>query len=216
MTCTAMIGVGGCGMNVLEYMAERLPECSCTIGVNRDAARMSEPSKIRHRILLDELSATDEKDDLLPAEKAEVQTVMQSHWQELKSMLHDIGTVCILAGLGGATGSWASQGIIQGLQKMGKRTVMVAVEPFGFERQRIRIAKQAQEGFTSVDYLITCSNQQLMDWLKSSTSMDEAFATMNALIGEAWKQIAQGKLEAGQYRVAASGDDLLVHTIRLR
>jgi len=208
MIYTAMIGVGGCGMNVLEYMAERLPEGSRTIGINRDAERLGRPSNIRHHVLLDELSAIDEQGDLLPAGKTAVQTVMQSHLQELKPMLHDTDSVCILAGLGGATGSWASQVIVDALRRMEKRVVIIVVEPFGFERRRVQVASRAREASKTAEYLLTCSNQDLMGWSKPNTSMDDAFARMNKLIYEAWSLMEQGKVEAGQYRIAASGDNM--------
>jgi len=208
MTHTAMIGVGGCGMNVLEYMAERLPEGSFTIGVNRDAERLGRPSNIQHQVLLDELSAVDEQGDLLPVESEAVQTAMQRHWPELSSILHDKERVCLLAGLGGATGSWASQVIVDALRRMEKRVAVIVVEPFGFERRRVQMASRAREAFKTAEYLLTCSNQDLMGWSKPNTSMDDAFAWMNRLIDEAWSLMEQGKVDAGQYCIVTSGDNM--------
>lgn len=208
MTHTAMIGVGGCGMNVLEYMAERLPEGSFTVGINRDAERLGRPSNIQHRVLLDELSAVDEQGDLLSVGTEDVQTAMQRHWPELKLILHDKERVCLLVGLGGATGSWASQVMLEALKRMGKRVAVIIVEPFDVEKQRVQVVSRAREAFKPVEYLLICSNQDLMGWSKPNTSMDDAFAQMNKLIYEAWSLMEQGKVEAGQYCIVAPGDNM--------
>jgi len=187
MTYTAMIGVGGCGMNVLEYMAERLPEGSCTIGINRDAERLGRPSNIQHQVLLDELSAIDEQGDLLPAGKTAVQTVMQSHWQELKPMLHDADSVCILAGLGGATGSWGSGFLLQHVNDLGKPTIMLAVTPFPFEKKRCEVARHVLDDLKIADHLLVCPNQQISEFLSTST-LSDGFLHMHQVIFEALNQ----------------------------
>jgi len=113
----------------------------------------------------------------------------------------------LLVGLGGATGSWASQVMVRALNGMGKRISALVTEPFGFERKRMRIADDAQAAFQSVDYLVVGSNQHLIAGSKPGDSLDDAFTRMNKLMYEAWTLIEQGELEAGQYCVTASGID---------
>lgn len=210
MTNRAFISVGGCGMNILEDMANLLLENVCTICVNRDAERMSAASNIQHRVLLDELSAVDERGDLLPAGEVEMQTAMQCHWSELKPMLHNADSVCILAGLGGATGSWGSEFILQRLNDLGKQTIMVAVEPFRFETRRREAANRVLDDLRAADYLLVCPNKILPKLLPESTLAD-GFSHMNKLIFEALNQIIGGEIERGAYRISASGDINIIH-----
>jgi len=205
MTNRAFIGMGGCGMNMLEDMADGLPEDACTIGINRDAERMSKPTNIRRRILLDELSATDERGDLFPAGKAEMQTAMQCHWPELEPMLHAADSICILAGLGGATGSWGSEFMLQHVNDLEKQTIMIAVEPFRFETRRCEVAKHVLEDLRAADCLLVFSNQQMLNFLPES-SMTAGFSYMHQLIFETLNKIIGGKVEKGAYRISASGN----------
>jgi len=189
-------------------MVDRLPRNACTIAVNRDAKRLSMEPDVQHRILLEEISAVDERGDLLPVGKNDEQTVMQRHWPELEALLCDTDDVCLLAGLGGATGSWASPVIVHKLKTMSKRIVMVVVKPFDFERRRLRIADDAMNSFKTVDYLVVASNQQLMYGSNPDDSLDEAFTRMDKLIYEAWSLIEQGILETGHYRIVATGHQI--------
>lgn len=201
----ACIGVGGCGMNLMKYIADKKPNCTLTIAVNREAERLSKEGGIYHRILLDGLSAKDESRELKTPVEAEVQEAIQDHWLEIESSLRDIDSVWLLAGLGGATGSWASLALLRELKKAGKRVSMVATAPFDCERRRMRIARKAQENLRSADYLLIAPNQQLMAWSNSCDSMGDAFAIMNQLIFEAWMLIEKGVLALGHYRIAATG-----------
>lgn len=176
----AFVGVGGCGMNMLEgWLKKHLPVSVCTIGVNRDAWRLSKTTNIMEEVFLAEVSSVDGENELLPVTREQVQESMHRHMGELTGMLQDSSIVYLLAGLGGASGTWASQLICNHLQSIGKQVVVVLTMPFSFEKKRLKVAEAALADFDGLAHRIICYNDYLIQHSPEETSLEKAFEYMN-------------------------------------
>lgn len=176
---TMFIAAGGCGMNMLESWLKHLPTSVCSITVNRDAERMNQSTRIKHRILLDSISCVDRQGNLSKASRKDVQSATLSEMPELTKILKSRENVILLAGLGGSTGTWASQIIYNHLLSLGKQVVTVLVVPFAYERSRVRVAEEALPGFDGLAHRVLCYNDYLIRHSPEGMSMADAFEFMN-------------------------------------
>jgi len=175
----AFIGVGGCGMNMLACWQKHLAQEAFSIAINRDKKRLDGETVIRHKLLLTTASISDSKKVYEPVGRNQVEAAMQRYMETLTELLQERHTIYLLAGLGGVTGSWASQLICNHLQSNGKQVVTVLVMPFGFERQRVKVAEEAITGFDGLAHRVLCYNDYLIQHAPEGTSMADAFEIMN-------------------------------------
>lgn len=178
----AFVGVGGCGMNMLEAWLKHLPPSVCAVGIHRDAARLSKAANRISKVLLGE------ETKLPPVTREEVQASIRSRLDELTGMLRDASSVYVLAGLGGATGTWASQGVCRHLRSIGKQVVAVLVMPFSFEGKHRQVAETALAAFDGLVRRDIYYNDHLIHHTPEGTSMSDALAMMNEL---AFESVAQ-------------------------
>ncbi|PIW47975.1 MAG: hypothetical protein COW18_08440 [Zetaproteobacteria bacterium CG12_big_fil_rev_8_21_14_0_65_54_13] len=167
LVTAAYMGIGGCGMNMLESWLKYLPTSACTVAVNRDSTRLKEATGIQQHIFLAELSATNHQ--------GQVMASIKEHMGELEAMVQRQDVIFLLAGLGGATGTWASQFLCDQFLSMGKQVVMVLVMPFSFECKRVTLAEEALAGFDGMAHRVLCYNDYLIRHAPEGTSMTDAF-----------------------------------------
>jgi len=173
------IGIGGCGMNMLITWMKYLQSGSCTLAVNRDRNRLTDAEGFDHKLLLSEVAAEDEHGELRTASKRQIASSIKNHLDELSEMVGERNQITLLAGLGGATGSWASQAICNHFIAADKQLVTVLVMPFAFESARVKVADQALTGFDGSAYRVLCFNDYLIKHTHKHTSMVGAFEMMN-------------------------------------
>lgn len=112
--------------------------------------------------------------------------------EELKEMLKSSDMVFISCGLGGGTGSGASPIIADIAKDAGALTVAVVTKPFAFEgQQRKAIAEAAlSELAQKVDTIITIPNDRLLQIIDKKTSLLDAFKTVDDVLNQGVKGIA--------------------------
>ena len=128
-------------MNMLKSWRTRLPYDQLTIAINRDLQRLEKESDFDHKLLLRSVSGVNTKGDLKHATRLQVGASVEQCMPELMKLLQNRSSVLLLAGLGGVTGTWASQWLCNHLIEQGKQVVTVLVMPFWFEVNRYRIAR---------------------------------------------------------------------------
>lgn len=185
----AFIGVGGCGSNIVEFFAGRLPEAVCKVVVNNDKPSLNKLDLLVHKVALD--------GDYI--KKSAAETMMGKHLFELENKLDQSNTICLIAGLGGRTGSWITPMLLQKLKGQGKRVIVIAVEPFNFESPRQDLIVEALEELASADVLMLCSNQRAIAELESGSSVSTLFAEMNARIYESLNMLRSGRSKGASW-----------------
>jgi len=175
----AYIGIGGCGMNMLASWRNRLPGDQLTIAINRDQQRLEKESDFDHKLLLRSVSDVNTEGDLKHATQAQVEASVDACMPGLLNLFQSRDRVVLLAGLGGVTGTWASQFLCNKLVRMNKQVVTVLVMPFGFESKRVKIAEYALSGFDGDAHRVLCFNDYLIKHTPEHTSIVDAFDIMN-------------------------------------
>jgi len=109
---------------------------------------------------------------------------------EIQESLKGADMVFVTCGLGGGTGSGATQIIADAAREAGALTVGVVTKPFSFEgTQRKEIAEKAHaELEAKVDTLITIPNDKILQIIDKKTSLMEAFS----IVDDVLKQGVQG------------------------
>ncbi len=174
-----LIGIGGCGMNMMLSWLEKLPKDTLSVAINRDQKRLSRESGITHKILLVGVSSVDNEGELKRASQAQVEASMAQEMPRLKSMIQGRENIILLAGMGGVTGTWVSPWLCNQLIAMGMKLITVLVMPFGFEGKRIKAAEKALTGFDGEAHRVLCFNDYLIKHTPDGTSMEDAFKIMN-------------------------------------
>jgi cell division protein FtsZ len=100
--------------------------------------------------------------------------------------------VFITAGMGGGTGTGASQVIANHASSMGILTVAVVTRPFDFEgEQRMQVAEQGLKNLAgSVDALIVIPNQKLFELEDADISYKEAYKKVDEILLKAVRGIS--------------------------
>jgi len=136
-----VVGVGGCGCNTIEYIAEKDIDSVKTVAINTDEKVLGELDADRQMLIGKELTDGEgaKGDPTIGKRAAE-----QSEGQILKT-IDDADLVVVVAGMGGGTGSGASEVIADLARRNGKMVVTYAVMPFSAETKRYEKAESALE-----------------------------------------------------------------------
>jgi len=164
---TTCIGIGGCGMNILEAWQPWLPEGIQSVAINSDKKRLDKETAITNKIFL------------VGDSKKQLQASMAEHMSELITTLGGREHIILLAGLGGISGTWASQLICNHMLSIGKQVVTVLVQPFTFEGERVKIAQSSLSGFDTKANSILCYNSEISKLVPGNTSLKDTFTIMH-------------------------------------
>ena len=136
-----VVGVGGCGCNTIEYIAEKDMDSVKTVAINTDEKVLGESDADRQMLIGKELTDGDgaKGDPTIGKRAAE-----KSEGQILKT-IDEADLVVVVAGMGGGTGSGASEVIADLARRNGKMVVTYAVMPFSAEKKRYEKAESALE-----------------------------------------------------------------------
>lgn len=126
--------------------------------------------------------------------------------EDIEKVLEAVGNaeiVFLAAGMGGGTGSGATQVISQALRERGILTIAIVTKPFTFEgKRRKQIAEQAVESLKNhVDTLIVVPNQKLLDVVGTDVSMIDAFSMINEVLNQSVRGISEIITRAGHINV---------------
>ncbi|KKS76006.1 MAG: Cell division protein FtsZ [Candidatus Azambacteria bacterium GW2011_GWA2_42_9] len=111
---------------------------------------------------------------------------------EIQDALKGADLIFITCGLGGGTGSGASQIIADVARDVGALTLAVVTKPFSFEgKKRIAIAEEALVSLRDrVDTLITIPNDKVLSLIDKNTSLVEAFSIVDDILRQGVQGIA--------------------------
>ena len=174
-----VIGVGGCGGNVVHYLQERRVAGVSYAAVNTDAQALGgicEGVECVHigRALTAGLGAGAKPDVARQAAESDV--------ERLKAVVKGCDMVFITAGMGKGTGTGASPVVAKVCREEGALTVAVVTRPFEHESRDI----QAQAGIAAleehVDSLIVVPNGKLQMVLGEDATLDEALTAANDVL----------------------------------
>ncbi len=172
-----VVGVGGCGCNIVDGMLQSPPSGVEFVTVNTDSQALkrcgaSNKMLIGQRVTQGYGTGSD------PAVGREA--ALEST-DELTEQLRDADMVFLVAGLGGGTGTGAAPVVGSLAKQMGILTVAAAVKPFAFEGRRK--ATIAEEGFArlvaQVDTAIEIPNERVLERIKGEVGFFEAFRAAN-------------------------------------
>ncbi|MFP4001794.1 MAG: hypothetical protein ACOCTN_06430 [Candidatus Natronoplasma sp.] len=146
-----VIGVGGCGCNTIEYITEKDVDSVKTVAINTDERVLGDLEADRQMLIGKDVTDGNgaEGDPILGKRAAE-----QSEGQILKT-IDGADMVVIVAGMGGGTGSGASEVIADLAKRNGKMVVTYAVMPFSMEKKRYEKAQSSLESVSELSNATT-------------------------------------------------------------
>lgn len=172
-----VIGVGGCGNNVISTMMSLNWDGVEFICVNTDSQSLkTSPVPIKYQIGVELTGGLCAEDNPEIGKRAALESEKQ-----ISDLLKGANAVFITAGMGGGTGTGAAPVIAKIAKDKGLLTVAVITKPFSFEGKE-KIA-QAEEGIKDlrkyVDKLIEIPNDTLINMLSKQTLLSEALKVGN-------------------------------------
>ena len=137
-----VVGVGGCGVNILNQI-KRLKIKNINLMAVTTREEKYKLSSVKNKILLgrDTLKGEGTSLDTMKGRNAAVGSL-----EEIQTRLEGANIVIIVAGLAGGTGSGVIPIIVQAAKEMGATVVSMVIMPFKFEgRKRMKIALAGRE-----------------------------------------------------------------------
>ncbi len=175
---TALIGLGGCGANMLADWLPHLPaQLRCLI-MDR-AEEMPYAPKPVHALSLPGIRSVHATVEYMHSVQAEVQASLDARLTDIEAILQGYERVVLLAGLGGVVGSHATLWLAAHLLATGRHVAACLVMPFTFERETMLVAERIRERIHPDVRTIFCLNDELYRHLPPGTSMTAAFRHMN-------------------------------------
>jgi cell division protein FtsZ len=185
-----IVAVGGAGGNAANNMVINGLEGVEILVANTDAQALAH-SLVKKQILLGEKSVTrglgagsDPNVGVRSAEES---------LEEFLKYLDGVDMVFFTAGMGGGTGTGATNVLAQAAKEMGKLVVAVVTTPFNFEgEQRKKSAdKGIEELKKNVDTLIIIPNQNLFKMAGINTTFKESFKRSDHVLYQTVKGITE-------------------------
>lgn len=183
-----VVGVGGCGGNTVNLLADSiLPEHVDIIAMNTDAKALQQSQVATMqlgKVLTRGLGAGADAD--IGRQAAEESLT------EIRDQLEGADLCFITAGMGGGTGTGAAPVVARIARELGVMTVAIVTRPFGFEgKKRARAAEQGLlELSEHTDALLVLPNDYLLKVLGANTPLLAAFSESSKVIQNAVKGLA--------------------------
>jgi len=182
-----VIGVGGCGANMVTWLFNKGITGATVYACNTDALHLS-VTKADEKILIGrELTrglgagGTPQK-----GREAAKEAIV-----DLKKAVSGADMIFVLAGMGGGTGTGASPVIAQMAKETGAVVISVVTMPFEAEKARIDKAEFGLQELREVtDTCIVLDNNRLVD-IAGQLPIEQAFAVANELVSTMVKGIVE-------------------------
>ena len=201
-----VIGVGGAGGNVLDFLVSQDLEGIELIATNTDAQALARCNAGKKLLLGD--------DGLAAGGDPSVGCRAADHSREqIAEILKGADLVFIVAGLGGGTGTGAGPVIANIANELRIFTIALVTHPFEFEGERRRSADVSIAAWEKeLSSLIVLSQDRIVEAYDAAMSMDGAFRAINQLYFDAIRGIAAAlcfpslvNMTGGQVCVAMAG-----------
>jgi len=194
-----VIGVGGCGGNVINRMIRAGVQNVEYAAINTDAQALEQclaRQKLSVGDRITRMRGTGGQPELGRRAAEESQA-------EIARLVHGADMVFITAGMGGGTGTSAAPVVAQEAKRAGALTVAVVTMPFLFEgRPRHRNALAGIEALRQhVDALILIQNDKLLTAVPAGAPMTEAFALADEMLVHGVQSITELVTETGLVNV---------------
>ena len=173
----AVVGIGGAGCNVVNdiYWADGSID---TVAINTDKISLRSTSADKKVCLCRDVTKGEgAKGDTLLGERC-----AKAHMEEIRDALRGHDTVILIAGMGGGTGTGVTPVVATIAHSLDIITITIAVKPFSFETQRMRVAKEGISKISAIcPMTVVIENDKILAAVPEAT-MDEAFKTVNQSI----------------------------------
>jgi len=184
-----VVGVGGAGGNAVNRMIEEGLQGVEFVAVNTDIQDLANIKSPAQTLQIGEKITR----GLGTGSNAEVgmQAALEST-EAIIDLLEGANMVFITAGMGGGTGTGASQVVANHASSMGVLTVAVVTRPFEFEGQtRMDVAESGIQGLMgSVDAVIVIPNQRLFELEDADVSYKDAYKQVDEILLKAVRGIS--------------------------
>ncbi len=191
----AVIGVGGAGTNAVNNMINMGLLGVKFVVINTDSQSLENsecPNRIQIGVKVTKGLGAGSRPEL------GIQAAEESS-EDIKAILEGINMLFITCGMGGGTGTGASQVVAKIAKDMGILTVAFVTKPFDFEgSQRLDISVLGiNELEKFVDSLVVISNQSLFKIVDSKTSMLDAFRATDTVLFSGVKAVTDLLVSSG-------------------
>jgi cell division protein FtsZ len=196
-----VFGVGGAGGNAVDYMA-----CQDFAGVSFMAANTDAQALAQLKLEIPQrmtLGAKLTRGLGTGGDPTMGKAAAEEDAEKLRELCKGADIVCIVAGLGGGTGTGAGPVLARLARESGALVLGIVTLPFEFEgscRQR-----QAQLGLrelkTEADGVICLPNQKVFKLIDENTSVDEALKITNELLAQGVRGIWRLLMHTGLINV---------------
>jgi cell division protein FtsZ len=178
-----VVGVGGGGGNMLNYMIDKGVKDIEMICANTDAQAL-QANKAPIKIQL----GKEVTKGLGAGMNPEVgKAAAEESYDEIKRALEGADLVFISAGMGGGTGTGAAPIIAKIAKEVGALTIGVVTKPF--KREGAKRAKLAGNGFNALkeecDSIVTILNQKLLSIIDRRASRKDAYKMVDDVLHQA-------------------------------
>lgn len=180
--CIKVVGIGGCGGNVLDTLIANGIDQVDFVAVNTDEQALqtctaSTKLQIGHRTTQGHGTGSNPE--------VGKQSALENT-EDLTELLGEADMVFLVTGLGGGTGTGAAPVIASLAKQMGALTVATAIKPFSFEgSRRARIADDGLERLVeNVDTTIVIQNERLLGQVESGTGFFEGFQAAHQIVSD--------------------------------
>ncbi len=201
-----VIGVGGGGSNMINYMVNREIKDVELIAANTDIQALK-TSKAHKKIQL----GKDLTKGLGAGMKPEVGAkAAEESFEDIKETLEGADLVFISAGMGGGTGTGAAPVIAEAAKEVGALTIGVVTKPFPFEgRKRSKLAEEGIENLKEkTDSIVVIPNEKLLTIIDRKAGRREAFSKVDDILYKAVSGIANMVISYGVDDVNVDFNDL--------
>jgi cell division protein FtsZ len=184
-----VIGLGGCGCNVVTRMVREGVRGVEFIGMNTDAQALA-LAEAPVRVQLGEKVTRG-----LGAGGSHVigQKAAEESRDEIRTVVTGADMVFVTAGMGGGTGTGAAPVVAEMAMASGALTIGVVTKPFSFEgKHRNDVADEGINGLLPVvDTLVIIPNDRMLAMVDQKTSVDSAFKMADDVLTMGVQAIAE-------------------------
>ena len=185
--CIKVVGIGGCGGNVLDTLIANEVDQVDYVAVNTDEQALESccaSTKLQIGLRTTQGHGTGSNPDV--GKQAALENT-----EDLTELLSGADMVFLVTGLGGGTGTGAAPVIASLAKQMGALTVATVIKPFAFEgARRTRIADEGLERLVeNVDTAIVIQNEKLLNQVETGTGFFEGFQVAHQIVSDTLKGI---------------------------
>lgn len=201
-----VIGVGGGGNNMINYIANKNIKGVELIAANTDIQALK-TNKAHKKIQLGSKLTNGLGAGMKPEIGAKA---AEESYEEIKEVLNGADLVFISAGMGGGTGTGAAPIIAKAAKEVGALTIGVVTKPFPFEGPKRR--KLAEQGISALkeeaNSIVIIPNEKLLTIIDRKVGRREAFSLVDDVLYKAVSGISNMVISYGENDINVDFNDL--------